>query len=481
MEFIREYADWFYLIGAVLFILTLRGLSGPKTAIAGNRYGMIAMAIAVLTTFFVADNPVVWMILAAMAAGAVVGIARARTVPMTQMPETVALMHSLVGLAAVLIAIAAIIHNNKLIELGPDLLATNGITFHEMSKVHLFELFVGCFVGAITFTASVFAYSKLAAKKWAKTISGAWVKPVQALIFLAMLGFGIHFFLSGNMTSFWAMTGLALAFGWVWIAPVGGGDMPVVVSLLNSFSGWAAAGIGFTLENNMLIVAGSLVGSSGAILSYIMCKAMNRSIINVLFGGAMGGAAAPTAAAGAQVQRNYRSGSADDAGFLMSNADSVVIVPGYGMAQGRAQNAVKELANLLKEQGVTVRFAIHPVAGRMPGHMNVLLAEADVPYEDILEMDEINSDFPATDVVLVIGANDVVNPAAKDDPNSPIYGMPILEAHKARTIMVIKRSMATGYAGLDNDLFYNDKTMMIFGDAKKVVEDMTKSINGTGH
>ena len=481
MEFIREYADWFYLIGAVLFILTLRGLSGPKTAIAGNRYGMIAMAIAVLTTFFVADNPVVWMILAAMAAGAVVGIARARTVPMTQMPETVALMHSLVGLAAVLIAIAAIIHNNKLIELGPDLLATNGITFHEMSKVHLFELFVGCFVGAITFTASVFAYGKLAAKKWAKTISGAWVKPVQALIFLAMLGFGIHFFLSGNMTSFWAMTGLALAFGWVWIAPVGGGDMPVVVSLLNSFSGWAAAGIGFTLENNMLIVAGSLVGSSGAILSYIMCKAMNRSIINVLFGGAMGGAAAPTAAPGAQVQRNYRSGSAADAGFLMSNADSVVIVPGYGMAQGRAQNAVKELANLLKEQGVTVRFAIHPVAGRMPGHMNVLLAEADVPYEDILEMDEINSDFPATDVVLVIGANDVVNPAAKDDPNSPIYGMPILEAHKARTIMVIKRSMATGYAGLDNDLFYNDKTMMIFGDAKKVVEDMTKAINGTGH
>lgn len=481
MEMIREYADWFYLIGAVLFILTLRGLSGPKTAIQGNRYGMIAMAIAVLTTFFVADNPVVWMIVGAMVAGAVVGIARARTVPMTQMPETVALMHSLVGLAAVLIAIAAIIHNNKLIELGPDLLTANGVNFHEMSRVHLFELFVGCFVGAITFTASVFAYGKLAAKKWAKTISGAWVKPVQAIIFIAMLVFGFMFFSTGNMTAFWAMTALALVFGWVWIAPVGGGDMPVVVSLLNSFSGWAAAGIGFTLENNMLIVAGSLVGSSGAILSYIMCKAMNRSIINVLFGGAMGGTAAPTAGAGEQVQRNYRSGSADDAGFLMSNADSVVIVPGYGMAQGRAQNAVKELANILKEQGVTVRFAIHPVAGRMPGHMNVLLAEADVPYEDILEMDEINSDFPATDVVLVIGANDVVNPAAKDDPTSPIYGMPILEAHKARTIMVIKRSMATGYAGLDNDLFYNDKTMMIFGDAKKVVEDMTKAINGTGH
>ena len=481
MEFIREYADWFYLIGAVLFILTLRGLSGPKTAIQGNRYGMIAMAIAVLTTFFVAENPVVWMIVGAMVLGGLVGIARARTVPMTQMPETVALMHSLVGLAAVLIAIAAILHNNKLLEIGADALTANNINFHAMSKVHLFELFVGCFVGAITFTASVFAYGKLAAKKWAKTISGAWVKPVQAIIFIAMLACGFYFFSTGNMNAFWAMTALALVFGWVWIAPVGGGDMPVVVSLLNSFSGWAAAGIGFTLENNMLIVAGSLVGSSGAILSYIMCKAMNRSIINVLFGGAMGGAAAASADKGEQVQRNYRSGSADDAGFLMSNADSVVIVPGYGMAQGRAQNAVKELCEILKEQGVKVRFAIHPVAGRMPGHMNVLLAEADVAYEDILEMDEINSDFPATDVVLVIGANDVVNPSAKDDPSSPIYGMPILEAHRARTIMVIKRSMATGYAGLDNDLFYNEKTMMIFGDAKKVVEDMTKAINGTGH
>lgn len=486
-DFIQGNANWFYLIGAVLFILTLRGLSGPKTAIAGNRYGMIAMAIAVVSTFFVAENPVIWMILAAMAAGAVVGIARARTVPMTQMPETVALMHSLVGLAAVLIAVAAVLHNNHLTVLFATDAATleaAGVHAPHMNKVHLFELFVGCFVGAITFTASVFAYGKLAAKKWAKTIKGGWVKPLQATIFIAMLVCGGIFFTSTDiavaMPAFWAMIGFALAFGWVWIAPVGGGDMPVVVSLLNSFSGWAAAGIGFTLENNMLIVAGSLVGSSGAILSYIMCKAMNRSIINVLFGGISAGPAATTDA-GEVKQRNYRSGSADDAGFLMSNADSVIIVPGYGMAQGRAQNAVKELANILKEQGVTVRFAIHPVAGRMPGHMNVLLAEADVAYEDILEMDEINSDFPATDVVLVIGANDVVNPAAKDDPSSPIYGMPILEAHKARTIMVIKRSMATGYAGLDNDLFYNDKTMMIFGDAKKVVEDMTKAITGGGH
>lgn len=483
MELIREYAGWFYLLGAILFILTLRGLSSPKTAIRGNTYGMVAMGIAVVTTFFVVDHVVVWLILIPMVLGAVVGIARARTVPMTQMPETVALMHSLVGLSAVLIAVAAILHNNHLVDIfsqHADVLQAAGVEEPHMSKVHFFELFVGCFVGAITFTASLFAYGKLAAKKWAKTISGGWVKPLQAILFVAMLICGIYFFAANNMTAFWLMTGFALAFGWFWIAPVGGGDMPVVVSLLNSFSGWAAAGIGFTLENNMLIVAGSLVGSSGAILSYIMCKAMNRSILNVLFGGTISSGAS-TANSGEKVERNYRSGSADDAGFLMSNADSVVIVPGYGMAQGRAQNAVKELYTTLKEQGVTVRFAIHPVAGRMPGHMNVLLAEADVPYDDILEMDEINSDFPATDVVLVIGANDVVNPAAKDDTSSPIYGMPILEAYKARTIMVIKRSMATGYAGLDNDLFYNEKTMMIFGDAKKVVEDMTKSVNGTGH
>jgi NAD(P) transhydrogenase subunit beta len=466
VSFISQYADWFYLIGAVLFIMTLRGLSGPKTAIMGNRYGMAGMAIAVVTTFFVApapESPVVWMIIAAMVAGGLIGIIRARTVPMTQMPETVALMHSMVGLSAVCIAAAAVLHSG----------------LHHDS-IHRFELFIGCFVGAITFSASVFAYGKLAAKKWAKTINGAWVKPVQIVLFVAMLGFGADYFLTESLTSFWAMTGLALVLGYFWIAPIGGGDMPVVVSLLNSFSGWAAAGIGFTLNNTMLIIAGSLVGSSGAILSYVMCKAMNRSLFNVLFGG-FGQTAVAAVAAGDGKPKNYRSGSPDDAGFLMSNASSVIIVPGYGMAQGRAQNAVKELSNTLKEAGVTVRFAIHPVAGRMPGHMNVLLAEADVPYEDILEMDEINSDFAGTDVVLVIGANDVVNPSAKDDPTSPIYGMPILEAYKAQTVMVIKRSMATGYAGLDNDLFYLDKTMMIFGDAKKVVEEMTKAINGGGH
>ena len=463
MQGFAQYADWFYLVGAILFILTLRGLSGPKTAIMGNRYGMMGMALAVLTTFFVAPSPVLGLIIGAMVAGAAIGIYRARTVPMTQMPETVAMMHSLVGLAAVAIAIAAVLHTGV-----------------KHDGIHRFELFVGCFVGAITFTASVFAYGKLAAKKWAKTVKGSWVKPTQAALFIAMLGFGVNYFVSEDINSFYMMTAFALALGYIWIAPIGGGDMPVVVSLLNSFSGWAAAGIGFTLNNSMLIIAGSLVGSSGAILSYVMCKAMNRSLMNVLFGG-FGATATDTADSGEVKQKNYKSGSPEDAGFLMSNASSVVIVPGYGMAQGRAQNAVKELYNTLKAEGVTIRFAIHPVAGRMPGHMNVLLAEADVPYEDILEMDEINSDFAGTDVVLVIGANDVVNPAAKDDPSSPIYGMPILEAYKAQTVMVIKRSMSTGYAGLDNDLFYMDKTMMIFGDAKKVVEDMTKSISGAGH
>lgn len=461
-ENIAQYASWAYLIGAVLFILTLRGLSSPASAIMGNRYGMIGMALAVLATFFIAPNPNIGLIVAAMIGGAAIGIFRARTVPMTQMPETVAMMHSLVGLAAVLIAVAAVLHHGE-----------------SHSMLSRFELFVGCFIGAITFSASVFAFGKLAAKKWAKSLHGSWVKVVQAILAIVMLVSGVHYFVTENMMSFWTMTGTAIVLGYFWIAPIGGGDMPVVVSLLNSFSGWAAAGIGFTLGNAMLIIAGSLVGSSGAILSYVMCRAMNRSLFNVLFGGF--GAAAASAAADDGKEKNYKSGSPDDAAFLMGNADSVVIVPGYGMAQARAQNAVKELAEALKEKGVTVRYAIHPVAGRMPGHMNVLLAEADVPYEDVKEMDEINSDFPSTDVVLVIGANDVVNPAAKTDPSSPIFGMPILEANRARTVMVIKRSMAVGYAGLDNDLFYLDKTMMIFGDAKKVVEDMVKSLTGSGH
>ena len=452
-------ADWFYLVGAILFVLTLRGLSSPKTAIRGNRLGMVAMAIAVVTTFFLAEGPVLWLIIGAMVLGAIVGMWKAKTVAMTQMPETVALMHSFVGLAAVAIALATVLHTEQ-----------------QHGTVARVELFIGCFIGAITFSASVFAFGKLAAKSWAKTLVGGWVKPVQALLFIAMIAFGGVYFVTDSLPAFYAMAVSAVIFGWMWIAPIGGGDMPVVVSLLNSFSGWAAAGIGFTLGNSMLIIAGSLVGSSGAILSYIMCKAMNRSLLNVLFGGM--GTSAVAAGSDDGAPKNYKAGSAEDAGFLMANASSVVIVPGYGMAQGRAQNAVKELYELLKEEGVNVRFAIHPVAGRMPGHMNVLLAEADVPYDDILEMDEINSDFASTDVVLVIGANDVVNPSAKDDPSSPIFGMPILEVTKAQTVMVIKRSMNTGYAGLDNSLFYMDKTMMIFGDAKKMVEEMVRSING---
>ena len=472
MENLAQYADWAYLIGAILFILALRGLSSPASAIMGNRYGMMGMALAVVATFVVVGSlhggvillkPAYALILGAMVLGAAIGIYRARTVPMTQMPETVAMMHSLVGLSAVLIAIAAVL---------------NASSHHD--AVHRFELFVGCFVGAITFTASVFAYGKLAAKKWAKSLKGGWVKPMQIVLALGMLGFGAAYFFTESMSYFYAMTACALVLGYFWIGPIGGGDMPVVVSLLNSFSGWAAAGIGFTLNNSMLIIAGSLVGSSGAILSYVMCRAMNRSLFNVLFGG-FGATAAGPAAAGDGKEKNYKTGSADDAAFMMSNADSVVIVPGYGLAQARAQNAVKELGDMLKEKGVKVSYAIHPVAGRMPGHMNVLLAEADVAYEDVKEMDEINSDFASTDVVLIIGANDVVNPAAKNDPSSPIYGMPILEAQRARSIMVIKRSMSPGYAGLDNDIFYMDKTMMIFGDAKKVAEDILKGLSGGGH
>ena len=464
-----------YIIAALLFIFSLAGLSKQETAQEGNNFGIAGMAIALLATILDprVDNTLV--IIGAMAVGAVIGFRLAQKVEMTEMPELVAILHSFVGLAAVFVGY------NSYFDVDPFAHGYALVSSAE-KNIHLVEVFLGVFIGAVTFTGSVIAFAKLRGL----VNSAALMLPhrhkmnlVAGVISFALMIVFVQ--KGGDNFSLYLMTAIALVFGWHLVASIGGADMPVVVSMLNSYSGWAAAAAGFMLSNDLLIVTGALVGSSGAILSYIMCKAMNRSIINVLFGGAMGGAAVASADKGEQVQRNYRSGSADDAGFLMSNADSVVIVPGYGMAQGRAQNAVKELCELLKEQGVRVRFAIHPVAGRMPGHMNVLLAEADVAYEDILEMDEINSDFPATDVVLVIGANDVVNPAAKDDPSSPIYGMPILEAHKARTIMVIKRSMATGYAGLDNDLFYNEKTMMIFGDAKKVVEDMTKAINGTGH
>lgn len=447
-----------YLVAAVLFILALKGLSSPVTARRGNLFGVIGMVIAIATTFLIMDKPVLGLIVGAMAAGGLIGAWKARTVEMTGMPELVAAMHSLVGLSAVLIAVAAIFHAGQ-----------------EHTSAQKVELFIGAFIGAITFTASVVAYGKLSGRFGSRAVTFSGQHLLNLVLAVTMVGFGVAYFLSGSQAAFLFMVAVALVLGVTLIIPIGGADMPVVVSMLNSYSGWAAAGIGFTLNNPVLIIGGACVGSSGAILSYIMCKAMNRSIVSVLLGGF--GAEAGQAAAGASGPKNYRSGSAEDAAFLMSNADSVVIVPGYGLAVSRAQHALQEFAKLLTEKGVTVRYAIHPVAGRMPGHMNVLLAEAEVPYDQVLEMEEINSDFANTDVVLVIGANDVVNPAAQRDKASPIYGMPILEAHKARTVIVVKRSMNPGYAGLDNELFYLDKSMMVFGDAKKVVEELVKSVS----
>ena len=458
-----NYVALAYLGAAILFILALKGLSSPVSARRGNMLGMAGMAIAVLTTLTVTHN--IAAILLAILVGGNIGWFIARRIQMTAMPELVAAMHSLVGLAAVLIAMSAF---NNPVAYG---IARAGEALHASNRI---ELFIGTFIGAITFTGSIIAFGKLSGKLGSKPLSFKGQHWLNLALGVVMIGFGVVFCLVPTWTPFLIMTAIALALGILLIMPIGGADMPVVVSMLNSYSGWAAAGIGFTLNNNMLIIAGSLVGSSGAILSYIMCKAMNRAFFNVILGG-FGGEAA-VADLGDGVQKTYRSGSAEDAAFLMGNADSVIIVPGYGLAVARAQHAINEMSKLLTEKGVKVRYAIHPVAGRMPGHMNVLLAEAEVPYEQVVEMDEINNEFADTDVVLVIGANDVVNPAAKNDKSSPIYGMPILEAHKARTVLVVKRSMATGYAGLDNELFYMDKTMMVFGDAKKVVEDIIKSI-----
>ncbi|MFO1299221.1 MAG: NAD(P)(+) transhydrogenase (Re/Si-specific) subunit beta [Burkholderiaceae bacterium] len=465
-----------YLVASVCFIQALKGLSHPTTSRIGNTFGMVGMAIAALTTIALILEltggagalGLGWVVLG-VAVGGTAGTIMARRVEMTKMPELVAFMHSMIGLAAVFIAIAAVAEPwaFNIVEHGQPIPMGNRL-----------ELFIGTFVGAITFSGSVIAFGKLSGKYKFRLFQGAPVVfPGQHLLNLvlaiAMLGFGLWFFATQQWTPFWIMTLLAFVLGVLIIIPIGGADMPVVVSMLNSYSGWAAAGIGFSLNNSMLIIAGSLVGSSGAILSYIMCKAMNRSFFNVILGGFGGEAAA--AATGAKEQRPVKSGSADDAAFLLTNADSVIIVPGYGLAVARAQHPLKELADKLIERGVSVKYAIHPVAGRMPGHMNVLLAEAEVPYDQVFEMEDINSEFGDTDVVLVLGANDVVNPAAKD-PKSPIAGMPILEAYKARQVIVNKRSMASGYAGLDNELFYMDRTMMVFGDAKKVVEDMVKAI-----
>ena len=444
-----------YLVSAIFFILALKGLSSPTSARQGNLFGIIGMAIAIGATLWAGQQLITLFIVLPLLLGGCIGIYVAKTVQMTKMPELVALMHSFVGLAAVLIAIAAVMNSGE-----------------AHSVVQRFELFIGAFIGAITFTASVIAFGKLSGKFGAKAIVFKTQHWINLLLALAMIFFGTIYFQTESTNAFFVMITIALILGITLIIPIGGADMPVVVSMLNSYSGWAAAGIGFTLNNSVLIIAGACVGSSGAILSYIMCKAMNRSIISVMLGGFGSDVAIDTAS---QTEKPVKSGSPDDASFLLTNADTVIIVPGYGLAVARAQHALQELTSKLLSMGVDVKYAIHPVAGRMPGHMNVLLAEADVPYEQVVEMDDINNEFGQTDVVLVIGANDVVNPAAKT-PGSAIYGMPILEAQKAKMIIVNKRSMAPGYAGLDNELFYLDKTMMVFGDAKKVVEDLIKSI-----
>ena len=468
-----------YLIASVCFIQALKGLSHPTSSIRGNLFGMIGMAIAALTTVGLIYSQAQLLnipfgtgmvyVLGALVVGGGAGTYMARSVEMTKMPELVAFMHSMIGLAAVFIAVAAVAEPwaFHIVAKGEPIPAGNRL-----------ELFLGAAIGAITFSGSVIAFGKLSGKYKFRLFQGAPVQfsgqhMINLVLGLAMLGFGLVFMLTENWTAFFVMLALSFVLGVLIIIPIGGADMPVVVSMLNSYSGWAAAGIGFSLNNSMLIIAGSLVGSSGAILSYIMCKAMNRSFFNVILGGFGGDAAAATG--GAKEQRAVKSGSADDAAFVLGNAETVVIVPGYGLAVARAQHAVKELAQKLTDKGITVKYAIHPVAGRMPGHMNVLLAEAEVPYDQVHEMEDINGEFGQVDVAIILGANDVVNPAAHTK-GSPIYGMPILEAYKAKTIIVNKRSMASGYAGLDNELFYMDKTMMVFGDAKKVVEQMVKAI-----
>ncbi|MGG2398952.1 NAD(P)(+) transhydrogenase (Re/Si-specific) subunit beta [Pseudomonas sp. SH1-B] len=468
-----------YLVASVCFIQALKGLSHPTTSRRGNLFGMIGMALAVATTVGLiyklgADLAVqgIGFVIVGLLVGGSAGSIMAKRVEMTKMPELVAFMHSMIGLAAVFIAIAAVVEPQSL-----GIVAALGDAIPSGNRL---ELFLGAAIGAITFSGSVIAFGKLSGKYKFRLFQGAPVvfkgqHMVNLVVGLAILALGLYFTFTGDITAFAILVALAFVIGVLIIIPIGGADMPVVVSMLNSYSGWAAAGIGFSLNNSMLIVAGSLVGSSGAILSYIMCKAMNRSFFNVILGG-FGADADAGSAGGAQQERNVKSGSSDDAAFLLTNADTVVIVPGYGLAVARAQHALMELAEKLTHRGVTVKYAIHPVAGRMPGHMNVLLAEAEVPYEQVFEMEDINSEFGQTDVVLVLGANDVVNPAAKNDPKSPIAGMPILEAYKAKTIIVNKRSMASGYAGLDNELFYMDKTMMVFGDAKKVIEDMVKAV-----
>lgn len=453
-----------YLISAVLFILSLYGLSSPRTSRVGNYFGMSGMALAIITTLFLPQIHNIFIILLGIAAGAVIGYTIAKKVKMTAMPQLVAGFHSLVGLAAVFIAGAAlwmpesfhIVHEGKI------------------KTASLIEMGLGVVIGAITFTGSIVAFLKLNGNMNSKfIIFKKNPKLASQIVSIALLLLLVLFIASGSQDLFIALTLVSFFIGFMLIAPVGGADMPVVVSMLNSYSGWAASGIGFTLANPLLIISGALIGASGAVLSYIMCKAMNRSIFNVMFSGF----GEQVVASGEQKeQRPVKQGSAEDSAYIMKSASSVVIVPGYGMAVAGAQHAVAEMVHMLEEAGVTVKFAIHPVAGRMPGHMNVLLAEANIDYEKVFELEEINGEFKSTDVAFVIGANDVTNPAAKTDKTSPIYGMPILDVAHAKTVFFVKRSMASGYAGVENELFYNDNTMMIFGDAKKVVEEIVKNL-----
>ena len=484
-----------YLVASVCFIQALKGLSHPTTSIRGNLFGMVGMTIAVLTTAALivklsgSTLGMSWVLLGLVVGGGL-GTVMAQRVEMTKMPELVAFMHSMIGLAAVFIAVAAVAEPWAFgitpmpqelvgaVQTGAGLVVADMIQRLPIPGGNRLELFLGAAIGAITFSGSVIAFGKLSGKYKFRLFQGAPVSfagqhMLNLVLGLITVGLGLLFVATENWSAFMGMIALAFVMGVLIIIPIGGADMPVVVSMLNSYSGWAAAGIGFSLNNSMLIIAGSLVGSSGAILSYIMCKAMNRSFFSVILGGF--GAEASTTATGGQEQRPVKSGSADDAAYILSNAETVVIVPGYGLAVARAQHAVNELAEKLMHKGINVKYAIHPVAGRMPGHMNVLLSEAEVPYDQVFEMEDINGEFGQADVAIILGANDVVNPAALQK-GSPIYGMPILEAYKAKTIIVNKRSMAAGYAGLDNELFYMDKTMMVFGDAKKVVEDMVKAV-----
>ena len=460
-------ASILYLVSGVLFILALRGLSHPTTSRQGNLYGMVGMGIAILTTLFVQppDGFGGWtLVILGLAIGGGVGAVIARRVPMTAMPQLVAAFHSLVGLAAVLVAAGA-------------LYAPQAFGIGAEGAIHggsLFEMALGAAIGAVTFTGSVIAFLKLDGRMSGKPImlpSRHLINIGLALLLLVLL---VLFIRTESHAAFWLIVLVSFVLGVTLIIPIGGADMPVVVSMLNSYSGWAAAGIGFTLGNLALIITGALVGSSGAILSYIMCKGMNRSFISVILGGFGGETAGP---AGAVETRPVKQGSADDAAFIMKNAAKVIIVPGYGMAVAQAQHALREMADTLKAEGVEVKYAIHPVAGRMPGHMNVLLAEASVPYDEVFELEDINGEFAQADVAFVIGANDVTNPAAKTDPASPIFGMPILDVERAKTVLFIKRGMGSGYAGVENELFFRDNTMMLFGDAKKVVDDILKAFD----